>query len=216
MAAIIAAKIVPATLEFMDNFTIRTVEDFASTPDCRWTPRRCCSSRWMDTPGQVADEAEKVEPICKKLGATRIQVAQGRRRAQQGVGGPPRGPFRPGPGEPHHRAGRRHRAPQQDSRHDARPERHRQQVQAHHRHLATRGDGNLHPTILTDRRNTEEWHRVEAAIDEIFEVALGLGGTLSGEHGIGLAKSKYLERKPAAPPSCIPAASRKPWTPRAF
>ena len=57
------------------------------------------------------------------------------------------------------------------------------------------GDGNLHPTILTDRRNTEEWHRVEAAIDEIFEVALSLGGTLSGEHGIGLAKSKYLEKE---------------------
>ncbi len=38
------------------------------------------------------------------------------------------------------------------------------------------GDGNLHPTILTDKRNQEEWHRVEAAVEAIFEVALELGG----------------------------------------
>jgi glycolate oxidase len=57
------------------------------------------------------------------------------------------------------------------------------------------GDGNLHPTILTDRRDSEEWLRVEKAIDAIFESALALGGTLSGEHGIGTAKSKYLENE---------------------
>ena len=57
------------------------------------------------------------------------------------------------------------------------------------------GDGNLHPTILTDKRNKDEWHRVESAIDAIFDKALSLGGTLSGEHGIGLAKSRYLEKE---------------------
>ena len=55
------------------------------------------------------------------------------------------------------------------------------------------GDGNLHPTILTDKRDKVEFARVEQAIDEIFEAALAMGGTLSGEHGIGLAKRKYLE-----------------------
>ena len=57
------------------------------------------------------------------------------------------------------------------------------------------GDGNLHPTILTDRRDKEEWTRVEEAIDAIFDRALALGGTLSGEHGIGTAKSRYLEKE---------------------
>jgi len=57
------------------------------------------------------------------------------------------------------------------------------------------GDGNLHPTILTDRRNQEEWRRVEAAVAAIFEAALALGGTLSGEHGIGKAKSRFLEKE---------------------
>jgi glycolate oxidase len=57
------------------------------------------------------------------------------------------------------------------------------------------GDGNLHPTILTDRRDPEEWARVEKAIEAIFDRALGFGGTLSGEHGIGVAKSRYLEKE---------------------
>ncbi|MGA1847465.1 FAD-binding oxidoreductase [Deferribacter abyssi] len=55
------------------------------------------------------------------------------------------------------------------------------------------GDGNLHPTILTDKRDEDEFRRVEKAIDEIFEKALLFGGTLSGEHGVGLLKAKYME-----------------------
>lgn len=55
------------------------------------------------------------------------------------------------------------------------------------------GDGNLHPTILADAKNKEEMARVHQAVDEIFAAALKLGGTLSGEHGIGMAKMKYLE-----------------------
>jgi glycolate oxidase len=55
------------------------------------------------------------------------------------------------------------------------------------------GDGNLHPTILADAKNKEEMERVHSAVDEIFAAALKLGGTLSGEHGIGMAKMKYLQ-----------------------
>jgi glycolate oxidase len=60
------------------------------------------------------------------------------------------------------------------------------------------GDGNLHPTILTDRRDKEEWHRVEEAVAAIFDAALALGGTLSGEHGIGKAKARFLEKEVGA------------------
>jgi len=55
------------------------------------------------------------------------------------------------------------------------------------------GDGNLHPTILTDERDKEEMERVHRAVQEIFKKALSLGGTLSGEHGIGMAKARFLE-----------------------
>jgi glycolate oxidase len=54
------------------------------------------------------------------------------------------------------------------------------------------GDGNLHPTILADKNDAGEMARVHRAVEEIFDTALALGGTLSGEHGIGIAKMKFL------------------------
>lgn len=60
------------------------------------------------------------------------------------------------------------------------------------------GDGNLHPTCLTDLRNLEEMKRVEHAFEEIFEAAISLGGTITGEHGIGEMKAPYLEWKVGA------------------
>jgi len=58
--------------------------------------------------------------------------------------------------------------------------------------VAHAGDGNLHPQILTDIRDKEEMKRVEKAIDEISIKAVELGGTLTGEHGIGIAKREIL------------------------
>jgi glycolate oxidase len=55
------------------------------------------------------------------------------------------------------------------------------------------GDGNLHPTILTDLRDSAEEAKVEKVIEEIFIETIKLDGTLSGEHGIGITKAKYLK-----------------------
>ena len=62
------------------------------------------------------------------------------------------------------------------------------------------GDGNLHPQILWDGSDSEEVLRVKKAASELFELAIGLGGTLTGEHGIGLSKAPYmsLEHDPVA------------------
>ncbi|MGC8863558.1 MAG: FAD-binding oxidoreductase, partial [Armatimonadota bacterium] len=57
------------------------------------------------------------------------------------------------------------------------------------------GDGNLHPTILTDERDSDEMPRVERAVGQLFDAALELGGTVSGEHGIGFAKAPFLVRE---------------------
>ena len=54
------------------------------------------------------------------------------------------------------------------------------------------GDGNLHPNILTDRRDRKKMARATAAVESIFAAAIELGGTLSGEHGIGSSKSRYM------------------------
>ena len=55
------------------------------------------------------------------------------------------------------------------------------------------GDGNLHPNILFDKRDPDQWERVEKMVAEIFGMAVELGGTLSGEHGVGTLKLPYLE-----------------------
>ena len=68
----------------------------------------------------------------------------------------------------------------------------------HHLEIATFGhfgDGNLHPTFLTDERDADEMHRVELAMREIFTHALALGGTITGEHGVGLAKKAFLREQ---------------------
>jgi glycolate oxidase subunit GlcD len=54
------------------------------------------------------------------------------------------------------------------------------------------GDGNLHPTILFDRRDPEQVRRVEAASREIMERCIEAGGTITGEHGVGLDKREYM------------------------
>jgi len=59
--------------------------------------------------------------------------------------------------------------------------------------LAHAGDGNLHPLIMTDLRDEDEMARIDKALDELYEAAIGMGGTLSGEHGIGIAKDRFMD-----------------------
>ncbi len=61
--------------------------------------------------------------------------------------------------------------------------------------LGHAGDGNLHPAILTDINNKDHYDRAVKAMDEIIESAVEFGGVLSGEHGIGLEKQKFLKRQ---------------------
>jgi glycolate oxidase len=62
------------------------------------------------------------------------------------------------------------------------------------------GDGNLHPKIMYDRANPTEVEHVRQAVDEVFKLTCDLGGTITGEHGVGLAKSPFMawEHDPVA------------------
>ncbi len=194
VAAIIAAKIVPATLELMDNFTIRTVENFRKAG----LPVDAQAMLLIEVdghPAQVEEEAAKVQKICKEQGAKSVDVAadavqrdkiwQARRDALPAL------------------ANLRPTCVLEDatvprSKIPAMIEAINKISKDFKLTIGTfghAGDGNLHPTILTDKRDKQEWERVEKAIDAIFDAALGMGGTLSGEHGIGMAKSKYMEQE---------------------
>jgi glycolate oxidase len=76
------------------------------------------------------------------------------------------------------------------------------------------GDGNLHPTFLTDERNEAEIHRVHEAFKEIFDEAIRLGGTITGEHGIGLAKKEFLPKFAGAAQMRVMRELRKALDPK--
>ncbi|MDF9834397.1 glycolate oxidase [Ereboglobus sp. PH5-5] len=188
---IIASKIIPCTLEFLDRKTIRCVEDFAHAG----LPLDAEAVLLIESDGHaaaVADEAAQIEEIARKHGATSVRRARDSAAAAQ-LATARRSAFS---------ALARLRpttiledatVPRSELAHMVRfvegvATRHALDI-ATFGHF---GDGNLHPTILTDERNTDEMHRVEAAMREIFDEALRVGGTITGEHGVGLAKKKFL------------------------
>jgi glycolate oxidase len=192
VSAIIAAKIVPCTLEFLDNTTLRCVEEFAHVG----LPQDAGAILLVEVDGHaaaVADDAAKVEALCRENGATGVRLAadaaEGTRLATAR-----RSAFSA--------LARRKPTTILEDATVPRTElaamiRFIQETAARHRlEIATFGhfgDGNLHPTFLTDERDSEEMHRVEAAMREIFAKALELGGTITGEHGVGLAKKAFLK-----------------------
>ncbi|MFO7599188.1 MAG: FAD-linked oxidase C-terminal domain-containing protein [Candidatus Desulfacyla sp.] len=79
--------------------------------------------------------------------------------------------------------------------------------------LAHAGDGNLHPLIMTDVRDRDEMERVENALEEMYEAAIAMGGTLSGEHGIGIAKKRFLSMEFSEPALEIMRGIKKVFDP---
>ena len=75
------------------------------------------------------------------------------------------------------------------------------------------GDGNLHPNIIADERDVEEMKRVEQAVEEIFKAAIELGGTLSGEHGIGTLKAPFMEMELGAAGVDMMKRIKQAWDP---
>jgi len=194
VAAIIAQRIVPATLEFLDNFTIRAVEDYSHAG----LPVDAAALLLIEVDGHpavVAEDAEKVEAICRRHGATQIHAAKdaaerdrvwsARRSALPALAKLKPTCVLEDATVPRSKIPAMIQALEEISR----------KFNLAIGTFGHAGDGNLHPTILTDRRNKTEWSRVEAAVEAIFDQALGLGGTLSGEHGIGTAKSRFLEKE---------------------
>ncbi len=194
VAGIIAAHVVPCTMEFLDNATICYVDDYTKAG----LPRDAKAILLIEVdghPAQVADEAAAVEAVLKSCNAREVHIAkdaaeklklwEARRMAL-----PVLARIRP--------TTVLEDATVPRSKIPAMMEALTRIASQYKLQMGTfghAGDGNLHPTILCDKRNKEEFHRVEQAIDDIFDVALSLGGTLSGEHGIGTAKSKWLEKE---------------------
>jgi glycolate oxidase len=190
---IIAAQIIPCTLEFLDRTTIHCVEDFAKVG----LPLDCEALLLMETdghPAAVADEAAKMEELARKNGAMEVRVAKDEAEANK-LASARRSAFsalaRVSPTTiledatvPRSELARMVRFVEVIAK----------KYQLRVGTFGHMGDGNLHPTFLTDERNKEEMHRVHEAFKEIFDEAIRLGGTITGEHGVGLAKKDFLPK----------------------
>ena len=194
VAGIIAAHVLPCTLEFLDNNTIVRVDDFTKAG----LPRDAAAILLIEVdghPAQVADDAEAVERVLKENKAVAVHVPkdaaekfklwEARRMAL-----PVLARCRPTTVLEDATVPRSQIPAMMKAVNDI-AAKYKVEVGT----FGHAGDGNLHPTFLCDKRDAEEFKRVEEAIDEMFDTAIRLQGTLSGEHGIGTAKAKWMEKE---------------------
>jgi glycolate oxidase len=191
VSAIIAARIIPCTLEFLDRTTIRCVEEYAEIG----LPLDAAAVLLMESDGHptvVEDEAARMIELAQQHRAREIRVAQDAAEAER-LTTARRSAF----------AALARVSPTVILEDATVPRSElatmiafiQQTAEKYHLKIGTFGhfgDGNLHPTFLCDERNTDEIERVHAAFREIFEKAIALGGTITGEHGVGLAKKEFL------------------------
>lgn len=191
VSKIVADKIIPTTLEFLDDITIRAVEDYTHIG----LPKNAGAMLLIEVdghPAAVKEDLAAVQGICQRFNATEIYQTEDKEEALNLA------------------TARRSALPAlarinpTTILEDATVPRDRlaDMVEAV-REIARKynlligtfghaGDGNFHPTILTDKRDLRERERVEKAMEEIFSTAVRLGGTITGEHGVGLTKAPFM------------------------
>lgn len=191
---VIAEKIIPATLEFIDNGTLRAVESFAKIG----LPTNIEAVLLIEQDGPievVEKDIENISRICRNRNVYSIEIARNeeqgeklttaRRSALTALSRLRPTTILEDATVPRSKIAEMVRAINQIAN--------KYDVQIYT--FGHAGDGNLHPTCVTDVRLEEEMHRVEQAFEEIFAKAIELGGTITGEHGVGMMKAPYLEWK---------------------
>lgn len=191
--AILSAGIVPATLELMDETAIACIEESLHLG----LPLDVEATLLIETDGAdeagVLREIEAIAEICRQCGARQVKVA--RDEAERSSLWKARRSVSPALArKAPNKLGEDITVPR-----SAIPEAIRRIKAVSAKYglpiviFGHAGDGNLHPNILFDKRDPEQWKKVEQMVAEEFAIALELGGTLSGEHGVGALKRPYME-----------------------
>lgn len=191
--AVLLTGIIPATLELMDETAIACIEEAMGLGLPLDKEAILIIECDGNDKGTVLREIDSVADICKKNGAVDVQVAKDEDeradlwRARRSVS-----------------PSLARKAPNKLGEDISVP---RSQIPTAVRRIKEisrqydlpivvfghAGDGNLHPNVLFDMRDADQWERVQKIVSEIFALAVELGGTLSGEHGVGVLKRAYLE-----------------------
>ncbi len=212
VSEIIAAGMQPAALEFIDDASIRVVEQYLHLG----LPLDAEALLLVEVDGantEVAEQTEQVQQLCRKYGARSVTVAASEAEAAQLW------------------KARKSIAsavarikPSKVSEDATVP---RSQIPAMVRRLKEiarsyqvdlvifghAGDGNLHPNIMCDESDPQEMERVWQAVAEIFAVTLELGGTLTGEHGVGTMKAPFMRWEHGEAGLAVMRAIKSAWDP---
>src|SRR3990167_3374264 len=198
VSEIIAAHITPSMLEFLDNTTINCIEDYTHIG----LPRQSEAILLIEVDGRgniVHEDAETVKNILKKNNASLVKVADNAEEALK-LKTARRSAFSA-------LARRRPTTILEDATvpRSELPIMIEKETEAAKKFYLTFGNFghagycNLHPTCLTDERDHQEIERAHKAFEFIFNEAVKLGGTITGEHGTGLSKKQFLELVAGAP-----------------
>ncbi|MGK7879585.1 MAG: glycolate oxidase subunit GlcD [Crocosphaera sp.] len=192
VADIISSGIIPAGMEIMDNFSINAVEDTVKT-NCY--PRDAAAILLVELDGlpvEVAAYKDKVADICRQNGSreittandpeTRLKLWKGRKAAFAAAGNISPDYFVQDGVVP------RTQLATVLEKIDQLGEKYGYSIA----NVFHAGDGNLHPLILYDNSIPGQWEEVEELGGEILKLCVELGGSLSGEHGIGSDKNEYM------------------------
>jgi glycolate oxidase len=184
-------RIIPSTLELMDQATVHAVENHMRIG----LPMDAEALLLIEVDGRESlldEDAERIQAVCEGCGATQVEIARSPSdrdrlwQARRAIS-PALGRIRPG------KINEDIVVPRTNI-----PELIRFISDLGRKHDLTivgfghAGDGNIHTNIMLDRKNVNEVRRAEKAVEELFRTVLALGGTLSGEHGIGIAKSPFF------------------------
>ena len=193
VSEILAEGIVPAKVEFVDNFVIRRIEEKMQIG----LPVDAKTMLLIDSDGSVAaveSEAEQILELLAKGGATIARLAKDEAEAATywkarsagfaAIYGAARTVVAEDVTVP------RDRLSEFIVKLDEISKKSGFQIVL----IGHAGDGNIHPSVFTNSREKEDLDRLQDTLTAIFEAALDLGGTLSGEHGIGLEKKRLLSK----------------------
>ncbi|MGV8073997.1 MAG: FAD-binding oxidoreductase [Syntrophobacteraceae bacterium] len=189
---IIKQRIIPSTLELMDQATIRVVENYTHLG----LPTQADALLLIEVDGRESildEDMARIESICKENGASGIEIARSQDdrerlwQARRAIS-PALGQIRPGKINEDVVVPRT-RIPTLIRAIRGIAEKHDLIIVC----FGHAGDGNIHTNIMLDKKDSNELGRAEKAVEDLFRKVLDLGGTLSGEHGIGITKSPFFQ-----------------------
>ena len=213
VSALARRKVVPTILEFMDRLSLECVRDEMARP----FPPTAKAMLLIEVDGdtrQVKNEAERVEQVCREAGVLRFEEATEEEEVERLWDA---------------------RRNVSEALFKLRPHKISEDIVVPRNRLADfigflealgqssglplpafghAGDGNIHVNLMHDQANPDEADKVEGIIKEVFEKVLELGGTLSGEHGIGLTKSPYLSMEIPKPAFDLMVRLKKAFDPK--